>query len=267
MRSFFLAVCVMLAAPISALALPFTLQGASPGVTLSSGLDFSSGNYGARQSTDILVGITDITVKDDDFQFAVSEPYLDIKGPDSVIAGAGGVPVAIRPGTVPAIRSKRSGWGDLNLSATWSPSGDWTGDYDIALTGRTKIATANAAKGLSSGETDFDFSVDVSRSFGDWSPFVDFGYRVPGNPSSYALNSAPSFSLGASWQAGDRLVVIASYDFDGSISNSLADSQQLFTSLSWIITGSLTATVYGEMGMSSGAPRAGTGLLLGWKIL
>ena len=266
MRSFILALCVALA-PASALALPFTLQGTTPGVTLSSGLDFSSGAYGARQTTDILVGITDITVREDDFQLSVSEPYLDIKGPDSVIAGAGGVPVAVRPGAVPAIRSKRSGWGDLNLSATWSPSGDWTGDYDIELTGRTKIATANAAKGLSSGETDFAFSADVSRSFGDWSPFVDLGYRVPGNSSSYAFNSAPSFSVGASWQASDRLVAIASYDYDGSISNSLTDSQQLFASLSWIITGRLTATLYGEMGLSSGAPRAGTGLLLGWKIL
>ena len=37
---------------------------------------------------------------------------------------------------------------------------------DVAVTARTKVATADASKGLSTGATDFAFSVDVSRQIG-----------------------------------------------------------------------------------------------------
>jgi hypothetical protein len=236
-------------------------------LTLSSGIDYSSGKYSARETTDILVALTDITLQRDDFRFSVSLPYIDIKGPTSVIAGLNGVPVAIRRSLAPAIAANRSGWGDLNLGVTWSAPSEDLDDFQVDLTGRTKVATANAAKGLSSGETDFDFSVDVSREIGIWSPFVSFGYRIPGSPSAYSLNSAPSFSVGTSLQLDEKLLAIFSYDFDGTISDTLADSQQLFASVSWICNDSWTVTAYASTGLSSGAAQVGTGLLIGWKVL
>jgi hypothetical protein len=160
----------------------------------------------------------------------------------------------------------RSGWGDLNLSATYTVPSEYLDDFDVAIAGRTKIATANSAKGLSTGATDFAVSLDVSRQFGAWSPFVSFGYRVPGNPSFYAFNDAPSFSVGTSVQLDDNLIAIASYDFDGSISSTLADAQQLFGSVSWLFNDRWTFTVYAEAGLSSGAPGVGTGLLVSWKL-
>ena len=233
--------------------------------TFSSGLDYSSGKYAARQTTDMLVALTDITLQRDDLRFSISVPYLDIKGPTSVIAGPNGVPIAVRRGALGA--ATRAGWGDLNLGLTWSLPSDDLDDFQIDLTGRTKIAIANVARGLSSGETDFDFSADVSRDFGVWSPFVSFGYRIPGSPSSYSLNSAPSFSVGTSLQLDDNVLAIVSYDFDGTISDTLADSQQLFASMSWICSDSLTVTAYASKGLSGGAAQIGTGFLIGWKFL
>lgn len=237
------------------------------GVTLSSGLDYSTGKYDARETTDILVALTDITIQRDDLRFSVSLPYLDIKGPTSVIAGSNGVPVAIKRGIATPISATRAGWGDLNLGLTWSLPPDALDDFQVDLTGRTKVATANAARGLSSGETDFDFSVDISRDIGIWSPFVTFGYRIPGSPSSYSLNSAPDFSVGTSLQLDEKLLAIFSYDFDGTISDTVADSQQLFASVSWICTDNLTVTAYASKGLSGGAAQIGTGLLIGWKVL
>jgi hypothetical protein len=235
------------------------------GVSLSSGIDYSSGAYGEGRSTDILVGLTSVGVTWRDFTFNASLPYLTITGPSFVVIGSGGVPVLVTP--QPGNDSTgRSGWGDLNLSATYSlPSADFD-DFDIAVTARTKVATADASKGLSTGATDFSFYVDVSREFDIWGPFVNFGYRVPGKPSFYSFNDAPSFSIGSSVQLDDRLVAIASYDFDGSISGSLADAQQIFGSLTWLATDDISLTAYAEDGLSSGAPRVGTGLLVSWKL-
>jgi hypothetical protein len=96
---------------------------------------------------------------------------------------------------------------------------------------------------------------------------VSFGYRIPGTPTAYSLVSAPSFSVGTSWQLSDHWLAIMSYDFDGTISSTLADSQQIFGSLSWVATDTLTFTTYGEYGLSSGAPKGGGGLLASWKVL
>lgn len=262
-------IVLLCAAAVAAAVLPAAAKDTDPqtdltGISLSSGLDYSSGKYGAGQTTDILVALSDITVQQGDFRISASLPYLDIKGPDTVIAGSNGVPVIIR--RTNGIRTNRAGWGDLNLSATWSVPPEDLEDFQVDLTGHVKVATANAAKGLSSGESDFDLSVNVAHDIGIWTPFVTFGYRVPGNPSTYSLVSAPSFSVGTSVQITDQLLGMVSYDFDGTISNTLADSQQMMTSLSWMCTDSLTVTAYASTGLSAGAPQVGTGLLIGWKL-
>lgn len=238
---------------------------AGPSVSLSSAIDYSSGRYGDPKTTDILVGLTNVGVSWDDFQFSASLPYLTITGPSFVVVGSGGVPVLVKP-RPGADSTGRSGWGDLNLGVTYSlPSGDLD-DFDVAVSVRTKVATADASKGLSTGATDFSFYVDVSRQFDIWGPFVNFGYRVPGKPSFYSFNDAPSFSVGTTVALNDGLVAIASYDFDGSISSSLADAQQLFASLTWLATDDISLTAYAEDGLSSGAPKLGTGLLVSWKL-
>ena len=234
-------------------------------VSLSSGIDYSSGTYGDRKSTDILVGLTSLGVTTGDFMFTASVPYLTITGPAFVVVGSEGVPVLIspQPGTD---STARSGWGDLNLGVTYTLPSKYLDDFEVAVTARTKIATADASKGLSTGATDYAFYVDVSRQFDIWSPFVNFGYRVPGKPSFYSFDDAPSFSVGTSVALGNDLVAIASYDFDGSISSSLADAQQLFASITWLATDDISLTAYADDGLSSGAPKVGTGLLISWKV-
>ncbi len=240
-------------------------ESAVPSVSLSGGFDYSSGNYGDRKPTDILVGLTSLSVTAGDFLLTASVPYLTITGPSFVVVGAGGVPVLVTP-QPGATTTGRSGWGDLNLGVTYSLPSEDLDDFEVAVSMRTKVATADASKGLSTGATDFSFYVDVSRQFDIWAPFVNFGYRVPGKPSFYSFDDAPSFSVGTSVALDNNLVAIASYDFDGSISSTLADAQQIFASLTWLATDDISLTAYAEDGLSSGAPKVGTGILISLKI-
>jgi hypothetical protein len=234
-------------------------------ISLSTGIDYSSGNYGQSQSTDILVGLTSLAATVDSFQLSASLPYLNITSPEYVVIGPGGDPVLVSPKRG-ASSTGRSGWGDLSLSVTYSVPSEILDDWDLTLGVRTKIATADVSKGLSTGSEDYAFSVDVSHQWDIWSPFVTFGYRFPGSAKFYAFNNAPSFSVGTTIELSDSLVAITSYDFDGSISSSLADSQQLFESVSWLLNDRWTITAYAEKGLSSGSPSIGTGLLIGCKL-
>jgi hypothetical protein len=234
-------------------------------LNFSTGIDYSSGRYAQPQTTDIVVGLSDLELTAGNFRFSASVPYLNIVGPAYVVVGSGGAPVLINP-KAESNATVRDGWGDLGIGATYTWLPDDPDGYEFDFTGRTKFATANASKGLSTGEMDVSFSVDVSRQIGAWSPFVTFGYLIPGSPSAYSLSSAPQFSIGSSVQLTDKFVATASFDFNGAISSSLADAQQLFASGSWLCSDSLSFTVYAETGFTSGAPSVGTGLLIGWKV-
>lgn len=253
---------MLLAVPVPAMAKD---DDGGDAVTLSTGMDYSSGRYAQPQSTDIIVGLSNIALTTGAWRFSASMPYLSIVGPPYVAIGPSGDPILVtQKGS--ANSTQRSGFGDLNLGATytWEPFG--ADSYEFDLTANVKIATADAAAGLSTGEDDGSFSVDVSRQLGSWSPFISFGYLVPGSPKAYSLNSAPEFSVGTSYQIADSIVATASYDFIGAITPTLSDAQQLFAAGSWVYDDSLSFTIYAEYGLTAGAPSQGTGLLVSWKL-
>ena len=95
---------------------------ADTSISLATGLDYSSGHYGSVRATDILVALSDVTVKTGDFQFTAALPYVTITGPAFLVVGAGGVPVVVNPGRT--ADKERKGFGDLNLSATYSVPSD-----------------------------------------------------------------------------------------------------------------------------------------------
>ena len=234
-------------------------------LTFSTGIDYSSGRYGQPKSTDIVVDLTNVALTTGDFRFSLSLPYLNIVGPPYVIASNGGGLVLVKQKGA-AKSTVRDGWGDLNIGTTYTWQPDGADGYDVEFTGNVKLATANAAKGLSTGEDDISLSADISRQFGSWSPFVTFGYLIPGSPKAYSLNSAPQFSVGTSVQITDDVLATASYDFNGAITHTLSDAQQLFAAGSWLVNDSLSFTVYAEYGLTAGAPKQGTGLLISWKL-
>jgi opacity protein-like surface antigen len=234
-------------------------------ITFSTGIDYSSGRYTQPKSTDIIVGLSIVALTTGAWRFSASMPYLNIVGPAYVVVGPGGDPVLVTQKSG-ANSTVREGWGDLSVGATytWQPFG--ADSYEFDFTGNAKIATANASAGLTTGEDDASFSADVSHQFGLWSPFVSFSYLIPGSPKSYSLNSAPQFSVGTSYQVTSNIVATASYDFNGAITPTLSDAQQIFAAGSWVWDDSLSFTVYAEYGLTAGAPSEGTGLLVSWKL-
>ena len=76
-------------------------ESAVPSVSLSGGFDYSSGNYGDRKPTDILVGLTSLSVTAGDFLLTASVPYLTITGPSLSWWGRAVFPCWSRPSLAP----------------------------------------------------------------------------------------------------------------------------------------------------------------------
>jgi len=256
-----LAIASLLAAP--ALAQGPAGQGGTqgnPSVSLTTGVDYSSGKYGGPISTDILVVPASLRLTSGRWRFSATLPYLRIVGAQSVVAGDGG-PVVIDPNTP---RVRRDGIGDLSLSSTYAIPEDAFG-LGVELTGRVKVPTASRSRGLGTGKADFAASAELSKTFGTVTPFVEGGYRWIGSPSGIRLRNAPFASAGASIAFG-KVVAIASYDYRGRTSDVSRSSKELFGALSGPLSRKVNWTFYGSAGLSSGAPDAGVGLMLSYKF-
>lgn len=225
--------------------------------SISTGIDYSTGDYGQAEKTEILVVPVTARATTGPLSFSATLPYLRIDGPGGVVIGPGGDPL---PG-VPTAGGVRDGIGDLSLGATYTiPAAD-LGGLEIALGGRVKLPTSPQDRQLSTGETDFAVSADLSYAIGTAVPFVNIGYRLLGDPEGADLRNGPTASVGSSFQLG-QAVLITSYDYARSVNPATDDSHELFGGLSGPISSRLNLTGYGVVGLSDGSPDVGVGLLI-----
>jgi hypothetical protein len=234
---------------------PVFAQTADQGADLSitTGIDYSTGDYGTDTDTEILVVPVSARVSTGDLRFSASIPYIRIKG--AGIVGGDGGPIIVDPTSPP---STRSGIGDLTLGANYAIPEDRMG-IGIDLGTRVKLPTAET--GLGTGKTDVSFSGELSRTFAMVTPFVQAGYRIMGDPDGIDLRNVWFGSVGASAAVG-RSVLLASYDYRQATSALTEDSQEVFGALSTPISRALDLTFYGSAGLSEGAPDVGVGAMI-----
>jgi hypothetical protein len=229
------------------------------------GFNHSSGNYGTARETSVDMSLTTLSVSTEDFRFTASVPYMRIDGRGLVVLDASGNPIVINRRTnLPP--DTRTGWGDLNLSASYTVPAAILADFEVRVSAVTKQPIASARKRLSTGAADYGMSVDVSRQFGKWAPFLTVGYLSVGQPAGYTLYDTTSVSAGTSLELTDDLVAIASYDFDSQDGPLVPAAQSLFGSLSWVRGDKVTLTGYGTVGLSAGSPAMGIGFLVSYKV-
>jgi hypothetical protein len=227
------------------------------------GVTNTNGDYGTQQNTNVLLGLSTLSLSDGNLKFTASIPYMRISGRGLVVFDASGNPILInrRASVVPDVRT---GWGDLDLGVSYVIPPAVLDDFEVRVSGVVKAPTGPTSRRLSTGQTDFGASIDVSRQFGIWTPFVTVGYLDQGRPSGFTLYNTTSVSAGTSLELNENLVAVASYDFDSANAPQVEAGQELFGSLSWVRDDRITLTGYSTVGLSAGSPDLGVGLLLSY---
>ena len=163
-------------------------------LTWSAGIETSQGDFGGDVDIEDLYVPVKLTVEGRRVAMSVTVPYLHVRAPvGTTVTDPGGTTV---PGSGEVVTE--SGLGDVVAALTvydvfYSP------ELALALdvTGKVKFGTADADKGLGTGETDFTVIADLVKVLDRAMLIGSVGYKFRGEPDDYALDDVMLASLGA----------------------------------------------------------------------
>lgn len=239
---------------------------AEPAAEYVTGVDYSEGDYFTGEEVEILTVNNLVRARAGRLTLSASLPWHRIEAPGNVVGGGGGpfgLPILVDP-TQPATRSVREGIGDLRLGAGYAlPS---LAGVELVLNGQVKLPTASAERGIGTGETDFSVGAEASRSIGPVTPYVAVAYTMPGEPPAYDLRNAFSARGGLGIELGRGVRGNLAYSHAESIRAGLPDERMISTGINASLSRSLSLGVYGNAGLSDGAPDVGAGVSLGIRL-
>jgi Putative MetA-pathway of phenol degradation len=250
---------ILACAAAAQLAIVATAASAEDYLQAGIGIDYSTGDYGDTQDTEIVAVPVSLKYNTGAFYLRASLPYVHVKGPGSVIPGDGG---AVPGATSGALRTS-DGIGDLTLGAGYAIDIDERTWVDIS--GRLKLPTANEAKGLGTGTTDVTAETALNRQFGAVSLSARGGRRFNGTTAALPLRDVWLAGAGAYYQTGD-LTLGLDYDWRQASLAGASERSELTGSATYKFSSRMRLQGYGYTGFSKGSPDIGAGLQLLYRF-
>ena len=238
----------------------FLLAGSAAAQTsVGVGVEYTTGKYGAAESTDQLYIPFVFKHETGPWIFKATVPYLHVSGPGNVI-GVGPDRIVV-PG-LESTRRTESGLGDIVVSAFYNILDERKGGLGVDLGVKVKLPTADEQKGLGTGKTDYAFQADFFKPFGATTLFGTVGYRIYGDPAAGELDDVPYGAIGLSQRLSGESSIGVAYDFRPKITPNGSEISELTGFWSKRMTPEWKVQFYGIVGFSDASPDAGAGLML-----
>lgn len=139
-------------------------------------LDYSDGEYGNDEKTDIWSTTLSTRYKTGKWTLKASLPFISINGPGNVIGLEGS------PGKGSKKTEKNSGIGDLYLSASYLAHYDYENGLGFSIKTKIKFPLADESRLLGTGKTDVGIEIDPFWVIDKNTLFGSLGYKVYGDP-------------------------------------------------------------------------------------
>lgn len=252
LKSLALSAALLAAASPAALAQSFIHWPENFAWQIDTGLDYTSGKYGAATDTTVLSVPLEGRVQLDRVRLEFSLPYVQEKGPGVL---AGGVVVNDGGGI-----TSRSGIGDLNAGAAvvLNRDGDAPG---IEIEGLVKVPTA--ATGIGTGKTDYGVQANLYHSFTPrFALFGSVGYQWLSSFSTFHLKSGLAVSAGANVRASDDVSVGVNAAFRQEYYAGLGNETTVSPYVLWDVASHWRVSGYGTIGSGEASPSYGLGFRL-----
>ena len=223
------------------------------------GVDYSSGDYGASQDTDVWAIPISIKYRTDTWNIRASTSYLRVTSPNFVTPDGDFI------GTGNATSTKRvteEGIGDLNIAGTYNLLDDRKHAVGLDVSAKVKIPTADEDKFLGTGKTDFGINAEIFQSNGDWSPYWNVGFKWRGDPKGFNLKNVWSSSIGTDYRINDSFNVGAGYDWQQKTTKFSDNAQEASAYVNYKVNDNNKVNFYVLGGFSNASPNWGSGLVL-----
>lgn len=250
---------LLASAVVAILSVPAAAQAEAPHVKLSTGVDYSTGSYGATADTKTFYVPVTAKVSKDNLSASVTVPYISIEGPGAVIGGGDGAIQRAGSGAV----TTESGLGDVVAGVTYTV--DVTDSTSVDLTGKVKLPTADDKKGLGTGETDYTLRGDLMQTFGDFYATAGAGHKFVGSSATLDLRDIWMYTAGVGYNVNSDISVGTAYDFRQAAGTG-EDPSEVSLFASYKLTNSVAVQAYGATGFSDGSPEQNFGLMLSHKM-
>jgi hypothetical protein len=235
--------------------------GADGELSAGAGLNYSSGKYGTSTDTKILSVLFNARYETDLWTFRLTVPYLSVTGPANVIPGVGRFDSSGRPRRRAVVgTTSESGPGDTVASATYNAYYDAATKRGLDLTGRLKLPTADANKGLGTGATDESLQLDVYQTLDRLTLFADVGYTFFGHSDFVQLDNALNYGVGASNKLRATDSVGASLDGRQRVTPGGAPQRELTVFWNRRTDSATRVQAYFLIGLANGSPDWGLGV-------
>jgi len=235
--------------------------------SMGAGLDYSTGNYGTANTTNISATSVYATYANDAWLMKLTVPYLRVSGDDSVIASGGGMGSS-RGGTGmggtgmggggTTNSTTQSGIGDVAALATYNAVSSADGETGIDLTGRIKFGTASST--LGSGMNDYAVELTAYSRMGEFSPSLTAGYEFLGSSAELPLNNVAYTTLGGGYAFNDQTQAGIEYHYAQRASATGHVKREVNLNASTQIGEDVYLRAYMLQGLSDGSPDKGFGL-------
>ena len=232
-------------------------------LTVGAGAEYSSGKYGGTEKTQIFYLPVTAKYETGPWAFKAVVPYIRVTGPGNVV-GAGADRVTL-PGA-PAARRTDSGLGDVVASVFNNLVDERQARFGVDVGAKVKLGTADEAKGLGTGETDYAVQADFYMPLGALTAFGTLGYRWYGDPPGVDLKDVFYGAIGASYRVSGETSVGLAYDLRPRITTTGARISEATAFISQRLSREWRAQFYSVLGFSDGSPDFGLGATLNYRF-
>ena len=243
---------------------------------------YLKGDYGTGSTTTITYLPVSVRRLFDNGDLTFIMPYLCVTG-NGAVTILGGVPNRVsqsgnsgsggsggkgkKPGNVEPVSSTDCGIGDLILRGRYYLVDEREWIPTIAVTGRIKMPTADANRGLGTGEFDESAGLEVNKKlFGQWWGFMDFGYTLIGDPSDVNLRNQWYYDLGVGHDLTKNLLLSMYYEEYRALIAGLSNPRDLLFALNYKASDLLRFNAATLVGLSDGAPDYGLTGGISWRF-
>jgi hypothetical protein len=238
-------------------------HGADGELSAGAGANYSTGKYGDATPTRIWSIPFMARYETDLWTLKLTVPFLRVASPANVIPGIGAFDSSRRPRRRRAAgTTTETGLGDTVASATYTAHYDDAAKRGLDLTGKVKLPTADADKGLGTGAADESVQVDVYQTQGRFTVFADIGYTFFGHSDFVQLDNALYYGLGFSQKLDTANSLGVSFDGRQRVTPGGAPQRELTAFWNRRMDRATRLQAYVLKGFADGSPNRGIGASL-----